>query len=637
MRRDLEKIKHSNEKNTKTNELPYPNKYCFRLLGVILDHHWTFAEHIKELKAKAKRRLVILNKVGNTNWGFESRIMSITTHSLIESVTNYGLASFGRHLWDRDRSSVDTTILNKAARKVVGTGPTIRREILFALADMKSMTNQYILKAANLLDRTLRAKGTTAEQAARLLCMEHYSQESHDFPGVGLTQWETSVTTKIEEAQIEKRHLNKKPIDRLTEVAWTIAQTNAQNSEGLKTQQSIFAAQDAEILEDPKLQHLTFQPGNAKTSYETALTILRNIGWCPTLIYDADIFPQEKLSKINWNKVIWDSTADNLTEIEEQPEDKAQAKNRVIQVQSIIVTHGKYAINVTLSKIDQTELRTTGDLMGLKFTNQPQFIEAEGMRCSLQRTWEYLHLAKEQQDKEPSKYIINTHSSYWNGWTHHNIVRWKQYHTPYTPIPNQNQLNELLSHITNSKKVIEIRLKPLILSKAHKKSINNTINRHINKIEVEKGAILRRIPTFWASQQEVKTKLKLHQETHELEILKHLAQRTESASESSQIFLEWNLNREKIKSIMNHLSYSRTLQVTFANIIGATRFKTLVANKLTKTRCPNCKKQIDSWNHLTDCYGAIPPEEQARKLWLANITQFIETIYAENPAKPIAF
>ena len=161
--RDLGKVENLKGKDKNERGLPYPNKYCFRLLGVVLDCHWTFEEHIKELKATAKRRLVILNRVGNTNWGLESRIMAITTHSLIESVTNYGLASFGRHLWDQDRSSVDTTILNKAARKVVGAGPTIRTEILYALADMRSMTNHYILKVANILDRTLREKGTAAE------------------------------------------------------------------------------------------------------------------------------------------------------------------------------------------------------------------------------------------------------------------------------------------------------------------------------------------------------------------------------------------------------------------------------------------------------------------------------------------
>ena len=142
---------------------------------------------------------------------------------------------------------------------------------------------------------------------------------------------------------------------------------------------------------------------------------------------------------------------------------------------------------------------------------------------------------------------------------------------------------------------------------------------------------------FWASQQEVKTKLKQCQEKHEMMVIDHLANRKEMTSESSQILTEWNLDRDKIKSILSHLSHSRTLQVTFANIIGATRFKTLVSNKLVKTRCPKCKKDVDSWKHLTDCYGATPPEEQARKIWLKNITHFIETIYAENPAKPTAF
>ena len=58
----------------------------------------------------------------------------------------------------RDSRLVDTSIINKAASNVAGTGPAIRRDALYALADVRSIANhegKYILKVA--YTATLRA------------------------------------------------------------------------------------------------------------------------------------------------------------------------------------------------------------------------------------------------------------------------------------------------------------------------------------------------------------------------------------------------------------------------------------------------------------------------------------------------
>ena len=58
----------------------------------------------------------------------------------------------------RNSRLVETSIIDKAASNVVGTGPTIRRDALYALADVRSIANHegnYTLKAANTA--TLRA------------------------------------------------------------------------------------------------------------------------------------------------------------------------------------------------------------------------------------------------------------------------------------------------------------------------------------------------------------------------------------------------------------------------------------------------------------------------------------------------
>ena len=57
--------------------------------------------------------------------------------------------------------------MNVAARKIVGTNISARREILYTMADVRTAQNHYILKSANLLDRVLRATGTAAQVQAQ--------------------------------------------------------------------------------------------------------------------------------------------------------------------------------------------------------------------------------------------------------------------------------------------------------------------------------------------------------------------------------------------------------------------------------------------------------------------------------------
>ena len=58
---------------------------------------------------------------------------------------------------------MDTHILNPTARRVAAVGSTIRRGLLFTLTDLRSAHNRYLLKTANILGRTPRAKNTQAE------------------------------------------------------------------------------------------------------------------------------------------------------------------------------------------------------------------------------------------------------------------------------------------------------------------------------------------------------------------------------------------------------------------------------------------------------------------------------------------
>ena len=149
--------------------LPFPWRFSFRQLGVAPDCHWSFREHVDDLKTKAAKRMTILSRIGNATWELGSRILAITSHSFI------GLAVYGTHISQQESRKKFTRLLTRAANRIVGAGPTARREILHTLADTKSFSNHYILKSAGALDRVLRAFGATA----RLTAIKFHRKRHH--------------------------------------------------------------------------------------------------------------------------------------------------------------------------------------------------------------------------------------------------------------------------------------------------------------------------------------------------------------------------------------------------------------------------------------------------------------------------
>ena len=59
---------------------------------------------------------------------------------------------------------IDSGVMNKAARKVLGAGATIKREVTHTMADAKAVTNHYLLKTANMVEKVFWATGTTARR-----------------------------------------------------------------------------------------------------------------------------------------------------------------------------------------------------------------------------------------------------------------------------------------------------------------------------------------------------------------------------------------------------------------------------------------------------------------------------------------
>ena len=104
---------------------------------------------------------------------------------------------------------------------------------------------------------------------------------------------------------------------------------------------------------------------------------------------------------------------------------------------------------------------------------------------------------------------------------------------------------------------------------------------------------------------------------------------------AGRIYQFWELNRQLIRECHTAMQNVRGLQVTFNNLIGATRFKTFDGARLMRSKCPNkdCG-QVDSWEHFIKCYGAqrmLGRPKNERVKYLVTLCQRIRT---DNPIRP---
>ena len=143
---------------------------------------------------------------------------------------------------------------------------------------------------------------------------------------------------------------------------------------------------------------------------------------------------------------------------------------------------------------------------------------------------------------------------------------------------------------------------------------------------------LRPIPLLQA---EIKQQLKNAQDKDEAEAIKHLAEAEDTRSVAGKIYRAWSLDRQTIRECHIAMSDSRPLQTTLNNIIGATRFKTLVGQRLMRTLCPKkgCN-MIDSWEHFCECYEIPNIKGLNRQEKVAAIVNICKRAEETNPVRP---
>ena len=113
-----------------------------------------------EVRKKMRVRMAVPRKLGGTIWGQGHRLLTTTAYASVEGVIDYGLTVTRSAVSEAEFRQVDARVRNTRARQIAGVSPTTRREVFYAIADLRSAQNRYPLKTANLVDRALRGRGT---------------------------------------------------------------------------------------------------------------------------------------------------------------------------------------------------------------------------------------------------------------------------------------------------------------------------------------------------------------------------------------------------------------------------------------------------------------------------------------------
>ena len=638
MRKALDRLQNQKKggAENKEEELPFNWVQSFKLLGVILDNEWKFDQHREEAKAKARKRFVVLTKVGNAVWGMESRILSVTAHSLVESVVSYGLATTGKGWDESGAEQLDRAVLNKTARKVVGTNQTMRLEILMILADMRSTWNHYIIKTANILDRILRASGTTARRSAILSIREKFEEweeegDAEELPETTEISNRSSKRGKQGSEKEQNQDKGRYARQEEKELIWETMKRKMKRKKDVEVQNSIYYTSEATIKEEEHRKRIVFQKLKKEQGYDTALSILSRIRWDPGITYKEEIYPDLGGINIRWGKIWWGQEKEKEGN-EEEGQDK---KTGTIEVFSIPIWNAEYVLGTTtITRRGESTQKKWCHILGARFSNDPTNQAGVNLTVSLDKTAKWIE--KEYEERQEG-ITIKVHTEYGQDFATEQKKRWRTYGTTTKPIPGQKTLNRILSKLTNNRIIKEIIL--IRPTKKLKKKIESAINEQLKDSEVGKilGPERINMAGFWATQEEVKKALKEANEVDEQPVVQHLANRKgQMESKSCTMCRNWDLDRNRVKKIMAHLAEDRALQTNFANLVGATRFKAGAKGKIWHTICPKCKDNIDSWEHCAKCYRLEAQAPVNEKQWLANIKEILVKTQTDTPAKYMA-
>ena len=359
-------------------------------------------------------------------------------------------------------------------------------------------------------------------------------------------------------------------------VIWEVMRRKMKRKKEMEVQNSIFYATESTIREADLRERLVFHTPEKAQGYDIALSILARIRWGPGLVYKEEVYPDMSGIHINWKKIWWDKS-DKTKEGKTGKEQSTHMEE--IEIYSVPVQNTVYVIGTTtIKKKDATKQEHWCHILGSRFSDDP--INQAGVNLTVSLT--KVNDGIDRNSGGKSKNIrLKIYTDYGHDFTTDQKRRWRTYGATTKPIPGQKTLNEALAKLTNTIGIQEVILmKP---SKNQKKEIEKAHKEQLENQRVEDilGPERKYMAGFWAAQEEVKKVLKEVNELDEQAVMKHLATgRGRNESQSCRMCLNWDLDRGKIRKILAHLAEDRTLQTTFANLVGATRFKAGEKGKL---------------------------------------------------------
>ena len=352
IRRQALKTQETGTKGTQDEgdlELPYQQTTSFKLLGLTMDNVWSFGGHMNDTQRKMKLRKAVLQKVSSSVWGLENRILTITVHALLESIFSYGLTVTGSAASVEDFESIDKKVFNPVARKVAGVGFPARREIIYTLADIRSAHNHYLLKVANVVDRTLRAGQTQAQRRMctylRNSCMgPDIWRSGREYKQVGGPVWpKTNMGDHWMYLWNKKRW---DPALHQHDISWWQQDAELQNQKRQMDasqceDNSIFHAQAEEIRALGNKGKYVFQYTGLTDWRSVACRALESIGWTTECAFESTLYPKRmENAGINWDNMTWSAP---------NPQRKLDTTD-MIQVYIIAWEEGRLANGVTVIK-----------------------------------------------------------------------------------------------------------------------------------------------------------------------------------------------------------------------------------------------------------------------------------------------
>ena len=265
--------------------------------------------------------------------------------------------------------SLDAIVMNPAARKITGGNPTIRREILYTLADLKTTQNHSLLKTANIIDRALRAQGAQIQNT-----VQRYLQQQAKMPiresrlgsqmiqirGGLIREEKHTIHTGKEQGKMTEVIENKSE-NQIPSMTWWIREQVMKPTEREPSPQrkSIYSAQPEELrTEEEETNRKTFQYERLRNWMDVGMRVLIAAGWQSNCVYEECLFPpKQTYCGINWEQITIDGQQQESSENNSTSKYPTMSKDneRTIELHVIVAIISKIAYALIAIKVGGQE------------------------------------------------------------------------------------------------------------------------------------------------------------------------------------------------------------------------------------------------------------------------------------------